>query len=80
MWLRGGWYTDENDVVEVITIFPGYYAGHAQHIHLVVHKGWAQSANGFVHVVCSISVDLGRLLALARSSLTLVSYRRSILP
>ena len=57
-WLRGGWYTDGNGMVEVTTIYPGYYPGRSPHIHLMVHKDWIQSANGFVHAVRSIPVDL----------------------
>ena len=48
-WLRGGWYTDANGMVEVGTIYPGFYSGRAPHIHLMVHKDWTQTANGFVH-------------------------------
>ena len=55
-WLRGGWYTDANGIVEMATIYPGYYPGRAPHIHIMVHKDWAQSANGCV--VPSISKDL----------------------
>ena len=56
-WLRGGWYTDVNGMVEVTTIYPGYYVMRAPHIHVMVRKDWTQSANGFVHVQRSISVD-----------------------
>ena len=52
-WLRGGWYTDANGMVEVTTIYPGYYSHRSPHIHLMVHKDWIQSANGFVHVARS---------------------------
>jgi len=45
-WLRGGWYTDANGIVEVSTIYPGYYTGRAPHIHIMVHNNWAQSTNG----------------------------------
>jgi len=47
-WLRGGWYTDTNGMVEITTVYPGYYDGRAPHIHLMVHKDWSQSDNGFV--------------------------------
>ena len=50
-WLRGGWYTDTNGMVEIATIYPGYYTGRAPHIHLMIHKDWSQSENGFVHVM-----------------------------
>ena len=55
-WLRGGWYTDANGIVEIDTIYPGFYPGRAPHIHIMVHKDWAQAANGCV--VPSISTDL----------------------
>ena len=58
-WLRGGWYVDTNGIVELVTIYPGYYDCRAPHIHLMVHKDWAESANGFVHVVPWIPVNLG---------------------
>ena len=57
-WLRGGWYTDANGMVEVTTIYPGYYSHRCPHIHFMVHKDWIQSVNGFVHVAGSISADL----------------------
>jgi len=50
-WLRGGWYTDANGMVELETIYPGYYYPRAPHIHLMVHKDWIESDNGFVHVL-----------------------------
>lgn len=58
-FLRGGWYTDTNGMVEVTTVYPGFYPGRAPHIHLMVHKDWSQSNDGFVHIVCSIPADLG---------------------
>ena len=54
-WLRGGWYTDTNGMVEVTTVYPGYYNGRTTHVHLMVHKDWTQSENGFVLIVYSIS-------------------------
>jgi protocatechuate 3,4-dioxygenase beta subunit len=45
-FLRGGWYTDENGIVELSTIFPGFYAGRAPHIHTMVHKDWILAENG----------------------------------
>ena len=57
-WLRGGWYTDAKGMVEMTTIYPGFYAGRAPHIHLMVHTNWSQSDNGLVHVVRSVLADL----------------------
>jgi len=45
-FLRGGWPTDENGIVELTTIYPGFYAGRAPHIHTMVHKDWKVSENG----------------------------------
>lgn len=45
-FLRGGWQTDKNGIVELITIFPGFYAGRAPHIHTMVHKDWEVNENG----------------------------------
>ena len=45
-FLRGGWQTNENGIVELTTIFPGFYAGRAPHIHTMVHKDWVMSENG----------------------------------
>lgn len=56
-WLRGGWYTDADGVVEMTTIYPGYYTGRAPHIHVMVHKDWSES-NGFVRIRCSTSPEL----------------------
>ena len=47
-FLRGGWYTDSNGIVEITTVYPGYYTGRTPHVHMMVHKSWTQSANGFV--------------------------------
>jgi len=56
-WLRGGWYTDSNGMVEVTTVYPGYYDGRTTHVHIMVHKDWTQSENGSVHTMHSISAD-----------------------
>ena len=47
-WLRGGWYTDSNGIVELTTVYPGFYTGRTPHIHMMVRTNWTQSANGFV--------------------------------
>jgi len=54
-WLRGGWYTDTNGMVEVTTVHPGYYNGRTPHIHIMVHKDWSQSDNGFGHSSLDLS-------------------------
>lgn len=47
-WLRGGYYTDNNGIVELKTIYPGFYTGRTAHIHTMVHKDWTARDNGFV--------------------------------
>jgi len=39
-WLRGGWRTDANGMVEVATVYPGFYGGRTSHIHMMAHKDW----------------------------------------
>ena len=67
-WLRGGWYTDANGIVEVATIYPGYYDGRAPHIHIMVHKDWVQSANGCVVPAISQSISTNPSLQHSRFS------------
>ena len=43
---RGGYATDPNGMVELTTIYPGYYEGRTAHIHTMVHLNWARSENG----------------------------------
>lgn len=46
-WLRGGHFTNANGMVELVTIYPGYYTGRTSHIHTMVHGGnWQSRANG----------------------------------
>ncbi|EAU89986.1 hypothetical protein CC1G_05902 [Coprinopsis cinerea okayama7 len=46
-WLRGGLFTNKNGMVELVTIYPGYYSGRTTHIHTMVHGGnWQTRSNG----------------------------------
>ena len=56
-WLRGGYYTDSTGIVELTTIYPGFYTGRSPHIHMMVRTNWTQSTNGFAHAVFSASAD-----------------------
>ncbi|CUA70113.1 hypothetical protein RSOLAG22IIIB_00459 [Rhizoctonia solani] len=47
-WLRGGSETNTNGVVELTTIYPGFYTGRTIHIHTMIHTGWTKSANGTI--------------------------------
>lgn len=45
-WLRGMWPTDKNGVMEMKTVFPGFYIARAIHIHIQVHTDWVLHSNG----------------------------------
>ena len=47
-FLRGGWTTDAAGVVELLTVFPGFYAGRTPHIHMMVHLNYVVADNGHV--------------------------------
>lgn len=43
---RGGYATDANGIVELVTIYPGFYTGRTPHIHTMVHLDYTNSENG----------------------------------
>ncbi|KAJ2916254.1 hypothetical protein MD484_g4147, partial [Candolleomyces efflorescens] len=45
-FLRGGFYTNDQGIVELKTIYPGFYTGRTAHIHTMVHNGWTSRDNG----------------------------------
>ena len=47
-FLRGGWPTDGNGIVEFLTKFPGFYSGRTVHMHMMVHTNYTTSKNGSV--------------------------------
>lgn len=47
-WLRGMWPTDAEGVMEMKTVFPGFYIQRAIHIHAQVHTNWTIGPNGTV--------------------------------
>ncbi|KAI0438646.1 Intradiol ring-cleavage dioxygenase [Xylaria telfairii] len=44
--LRGIQQTDENGVVQFLSVFPGHYSGRANHMHVVFHTDATVLANG----------------------------------
>ena len=58
-WLRGMWPTDSDGLMEMKTIFPGFYIGRATHIHAQVHTDWVLHDNGTL--VSSNTVSTGQL-------------------
>ena len=45
-FLRGMWPTDSNGVMEMATIFPGFYVERTIHIHVQAHTEWTLRSNG----------------------------------
>jgi protocatechuate 3,4-dioxygenase beta subunit len=45
-FLRGGYYTNDAGIVEITTLYAGYYAGRTPHVHTMVHVDWEQAENG----------------------------------
>ncbi|RDW94217.1 intradiol ring-cleavage dioxygenase [Aspergillus mulundensis] len=58
-FLRGMWPTDRNGMMEMKTIFPGFYVERAIHIHVQVHTNWTARANGTI--VTGDTVSTGQL-------------------
>jgi protocatechuate 3,4-dioxygenase beta subunit len=52
-WLRGVQLTDADGLVKFTTIYPGFYAGRAPHIHAKVHTGGSRTSTRYTggHVV-----------------------------
>ncbi|AWL41218.1 MULTISPECIES: intradiol ring-cleavage dioxygenase [Streptomyces] len=46
-WLRGMQMTDHQGFVTFRTVFPGWYAGRAVHVHTKVHTGGARTPDGY---------------------------------
>ncbi|KAG8958208.1 hypothetical protein FRC03_009355 [Tulasnella sp. 419] len=55
-FLRGGWPTNDAGIVEMISVYPGFYSGRTTHIHMMVHTNYTISSNG------TIVSDSGSLL------------------
>ncbi|CAG8960184.1 hypothetical protein HYFRA_00010663 [Hymenoscyphus fraxineus] len=47
-WLRGMWPTNKEGMMEMKTVFPGFYIERTIHIHAQVHTKWAIGANGTI--------------------------------
>ncbi|OBR02774.1 Protocatechuate 3 [Colletotrichum higginsianum IMI 349063] len=58
-FLRGIWPTDANGIMEMKTVFPGFYVDRTIHIHALVHTDWTVRSNGTV--VASNIVSSGQL-------------------
>lgn len=47
-FLRGMWPTNSNGMMEMKTVFPGFYVQRAIHIHVQVYNNWVLRANGTI--------------------------------
>ncbi|CAE6438036.1 unnamed protein product [Rhizoctonia solani] len=47
-WLRGGFATNSQGMVEFRTVYPGYYTGRAIHIHAMVQTNYQVATNGSI--------------------------------
>ncbi|KAF3799847.1 hypothetical protein GCG54_00010039 [Colletotrichum gloeosporioides] len=47
-WLRGMWPTNDDGILEMKTIFPGFYIQRSIHIHAQVFTDWVVTSNGTV--------------------------------
>lgn len=45
-WPRGMWPTNAEGLAEIKTIYPGFYAGRAIHVHVHVYTDWTLYGNG----------------------------------
>jgi protocatechuate 3,4-dioxygenase beta subunit len=60
-FLRGVQVTNEEGVVEFATLYPGWYAGRAIHIHLKVHLGGHVSHTGQLFFPEDVTADIAKL-------------------
>jgi protocatechuate 3,4-dioxygenase beta subunit len=54
-FLRGMWPTNSDGLLEMKTIFPGFYTARSIHIHTVVYSDWVLHSNGTVATGTKIS-------------------------
>lgn len=47
-FLRGMWPTDANGMMEMKTVFPGFYVERTIHIHVQVYHNWVLRSNGTI--------------------------------
>ncbi|KAJ5093149.1 aromatic compound dioxygenase [Penicillium angulare] len=58
-WLRGMWPTNEHGMMEMKTIFPGFYIQRSIHIHVQAHTDWSVRENGTL--VAGNTVSTGQI-------------------
>ncbi|CAA7268551.1 unnamed protein product [Cyclocybe aegerita] len=59
-WLRGGEFTNTRGMVEITTIFPGFYVNRTAHVHIMVHKGSEARPNGTIISSSGTTTHIGQ--------------------
>ncbi|KAJ3506923.1 hypothetical protein NLJ89_g6594 [Agrocybe chaxingu] len=59
-WLRGGEFTNNRGMVEITTIFPGFYVNRTAHVHVMVHKGSETRPNGTIISSSGATTHIGQ--------------------
>ncbi|KAF8604396.1 aromatic compound dioxygenase [Ceratobasidium sp. AG-I] len=60
-FLRGGYPTNSEGMVEFQSVYPGYYDGRAVHVHIMVHTNYSVSSNGTIISHAGQVRHIGRL-------------------
>ncbi|CAE6481167.1 unnamed protein product [Rhizoctonia solani] len=47
-FLRGGYATNSEGMVEFLTTYPGFYTGRTVHIHTMIHTNYSVATNGLI--------------------------------
>jgi len=60
-WLRGGYPTNEQGLVEITTIYPGFYHRRTIHAHVILYQGWRANENGTIDSASGSVRHIGQL-------------------
>ncbi|KAF9528146.1 Intradiol ring-cleavage dioxygenase [Crepidotus variabilis] len=83
---RGGYATDSTGVVEITTIYPGFYTGRTAHIHTMIHLNYTKNTDGTIKSSSGSNVHVGQFFfdetwndrVYATSPYTLNKQRRTL--
>ncbi|ETW81564.1 hypothetical protein HETIRDRAFT_241995, partial [Heterobasidion irregulare TC 32-1] len=62
-FLRGGYPTNSQGVVELTTIYPGFVRGRTMHVHTMVHLNYELNSNGTLASHTGSLIHIGQLFA-----------------
>ncbi|GAA6014168.1 hypothetical protein JCM10207_006120 [Rhodosporidiobolus poonsookiae] len=63
-FLRGGYPTNDDGVVEFTSVYPGFYTGRTAHIHIMVRKDYEIADNGTIIATAGTIEHIGQLFFL----------------